>query len=660
MCPNESDHYPDDVFFHQSLLSLNQIEDVDRLGLAVVDNLYRFAFVNDEFASLNRMSREQHLGRTVPEIESPFIAAIESKLRYVLEENQPVLNLELELPVMEESQDNAVRLLKFTCYPLPAKDGVMNGVLLVVRDIMEQKKRALEQAEIQRFEALLTSFSATFINLKINDVDHTIEQSLMRINGFLGFDRITVWQFSQDDGRLYLTHSYIDPNAPREGIIPSAYLDDVVPVWVDLARKGEMFFISRVDQLPDEQWREKIYCQEHGGIKSILFIPLSVAGNVMGVISFVSLIHETEWPDVFVMRLRLMGEIFANVLERKWADQKIQQLKSRLEAENLYLRDQIDIEHKHESIVGKSDNIKRTLKRVEQVATTDSTVLLLGETGTGKELMAHAIHSLSARKDRAMIKLNCAALPTTLIESELFGREKGAFTGAMTRQIGRFEAADGSTIFLDEIGELPLELQSKLLRVLQEGQFERLGSPSPITVDVRVIAATNRDLRQEVKRGAFREDLFYRLNVFPIEIPPLRERREDIPLLVWKMIKEFSKIFSKTIERIPKKNMDALQRYSWPGNIRELRNLVERSMILSKGSTLLIDLPEISASSSITASVQTLNEVERTYILSVLERCCWRVRGKDGAAEILGLKPTTLEARMSKLKISRRNIQNIG
>jgi transcriptional regulator with GAF, ATPase, and Fis domain len=420
-----------------------------------------------------------------------------------------------------------------------------------------------------------------------------------------------------------------------------------------MARQGEIFFISDIEDLPDNQWREKKYCHEHGGIKSILFIPLSVAGNVLGVISFVSCNLERKWPDVFVQRLRLLGEIIANALERKRVDQKIQQLKSRLEAENLYLRDQIDIEHKHESIIGQSDNIKRTLKQAEQVATTDSTVLVLGETGTGKELMAHAIHNLSPRKDRAMIKLNCAALPATLIESELFGREKGAFTGAMTRQIGRFEAADGSTIFLDEIGELPLELQSKLLRVLQEGQFERLGSPVPVTVDVRVIAATNRDLRHEVKRGTFREDLFYRLNVFPILVPPLRERRDDIPLLVWEMVKEFGKNFGKAIERIPKKNMEALQSYAWPGNVRELRNVIERGMILAKGSTLLVDLPEISASLAASVPRQTLAEVERAYILSVMEKCHWRVRGKDAAAEILGLKPTTLEARMKKLEIAR-------
>jgi len=327
-------------------------------------------------------------------------------------------------------------------------------------------------------------------------------------------------------------------------------------------------------------------------------------------------------------------------------------LKDRLEAENLYLRDQIDIEHKHEEIIGQSDAIRKVMLQVEQVAHTDSMVLLLGETGTGKELMAHAIHSLSGRKARPMIKLNCAALPATLIEAELFGREKGAYTGALTTQVGRFEAANGSTIFLDEIGELPLELQSKLLRVLQEGQFERLGSSKPITVDVRVIAATNRSLVQAVKEGRFREDLYYRLNVFPILVPPLRQRRGDIPLLVWAMVNEFSKVFGKKIESIPKKNMDALQQYLWPGNVRELRNMVERAMILSNGPTLVVDLPDSAATT--TSTSMSLEEMERMHILTVLEGTGWRVRGKSGAAEILELKPTTLDSKMKKLGIKRK------
>ena len=252
-----------------------------------------------------------------------------------------------------------------------------------------------------------------------------------------------------------------------------------------------------------------------------------------------------------------------------------------------------------------------------------------------------------------MIKLNCAALPATLIEAELFGREKGAYTGATTRQIGRFEAANGSTIFLDEIGELPLELQSKLLRVLQEGQFERLGSNDPVTVDVRVIAATNRDLVQLVKDGRFREDLYYRLNVFPISLPPLRERKEDIPLLIWAMVKELGQTFGKSFESIPKKNMDALECYSWPGNIRELRNTIERAMILNNGPTLVVEVP--GGSHEITPLSYSLKNVERRHILSTLNKTGWRVRGTSGAAALLELPPSTLESKMKKLNIKRKS-----
>ena len=258
---------------------------------------------------------------------------------------------------------------------------------------------------------------------------------------------------------------------------------------------------------------------------------------------------------------------------------------------------------------------------------------------------------MSSRKNRQMITVNCAALPSTLIESEMFGREKGAFTGALSRQIGRFELADGSTIFLDEIGDLPIELQAKLLRVLHEGEFERLGSTKTLSVDVRVIAATNHDLEQAVREGSFRKDLYYRLNVFPITIPPLRERKDDIPLLVWAFVKEFGKSMGKSIEQIPKKTIDMLQSYSWPGNGRELRNVIERAMILNSGQTFHID--RIRSEDLEAEQPVRLEEVERRHIVDMLERTGWRVSGKKGAAEILGLKPTTLEARMKKLGIER-------
>lgn len=646
-----SPKYPGNDFFQLSFHKLEKISQEVHFGLAVLDTHLRFKLVNDQLASFNKIPAEQHRGRTFREINPLFADALEATFSHVLEEGEQLLNLEIEIPADKDAGEFDPHYLKFSCYPLLDEIGVVQGVGVVGKDVSEKKLKELTQADRLRFETLLAALSATFVNVPASEVDNKIELSLRGVNDFLDFDRITVWQFSPEDGRLYFTHSHELTGIKK----PVVFLDDVVPVWVNLARQGELFFISNIEELPDNQWREKKYCRERGGIKSILFIPLSVGGNVLGVISFVSYKFERKWPDVFIQRLRLLGEVIANALERKMADQKIQQLRSRLEAENIYLRDQIDIEHKHESIIGQSNNIRRVLQQVEQVARTDSTVLILGETGTGKELMAHAIHNLSSRKERAMIKLNCAALPATLIEAELFGREKGAFTGALSKQIGRFEAADGSTIFLDEIGELPLELQAKLLRVLQEGQFERLGSPIPVSVDVRVITATNRDLRFEVKNGSFREDLFYRLNVFPILVPPLRERHEDIPLLAWAMVKEFGKIFGKIIEKIPKKNMDALQSYSWPGNIRELRNIIERAMILSNGSTLQIDLPEALIPLTVSESGQTLVDVERAYILAVMEKCRWRIRGNGGAAEILGLKPTTLEARMKKMDIARRS-----
>lgn len=329
---------------------------------------------------------------------------------------------------------------------------------------------------------------------------------------------------------------------------------------------------------------------------------------------------------------------------------EIEYLKEQLEAENLCLREEIEVKDKHEEIIGNSDAIKKVLSQAELVAKTDSTVLILGETGTGKELLARAIHNLSGRKNHPMVKVNCAALPSTLIESELFGREKGAYTGAVSRQIGRFEAAHGSTILLDEISELRPELQAKLLRVLQEGTFERLGSTQTIDVDVRVIAASNRDIKAAVQEGAFREDLYFRLNVFPIFVPPLRDRVEDIPIFLWAFVKEFEKTMGKRIETISKKSMEEMQRYLWPGNVRELRNVVERAMIMNRSPNLLLSAP--ATSSRINSSV-SLEEMERRHITIILERTGGRVRGKNGAAELLGLKPTTLDYRIKKLGIPR-------
>ncbi len=348
-----------------------------------------------------------------------------------------------------------------------------------------------------------------------------------------------------------------------------------------------------------------------------------------------------------------------DVTELKQAQQKIKQqlkeiqkLKEQLEAENLYLRQELNIQHAFSEIIGESNILKYSLYRLEQVAPTDSTVLLEGETGTGKELFARALHQLSRRKNKPLITVNCAAIPANLFESELFGHVKGAFTGATSNKTGRFELANGGTLFLDEVSEMPLELQAKLLRVLQESEFERVGSTKPIKVDVRVIAATNKNLENEIKEGRFRKDLYYRLNVYPITIAPLRERLSDIPILVEHFVRRFNRKFGKNIETIPKKTIEQMQRYSWPGNVRELENIIERAVILSPSSTLFVE-PLRESSFDHNNEFRPLNDMEREYIIKVLEHTYWRVDGPHGAARILDMHPETLRSRMRKLGIVR-------
>ena len=307
-----------------------------------------------------------------------------------------------------------------------------------------------------------------------------------------------------------------------------------------------------------------------------------------------------------------------------------------------------------ETIIGESDPLRYVMFRIDQVASTDATVLLCGETGTGKELLARAIHRRSLRRGRPFVVVNCAAMPATLIESELFGRERGAFTGAHTSQVGRFELATKGTIFLDEIGELPLEVQPKLLRVLQEGQVERLGNPRTVDVDVRVIAATNRDLSEDVREGRFRRDLFYRLNVFPITLPTLRQRRSDIPLLVWHLVERLGRTLRRKIDTIPDDVMEALRNHDWPGNVRELENVVQRALIVSRGSTLsLNEAWQPALETPVASASATLTDVERRHIVRILDDVRWRIEGAGGAAQILGMKPSTLRSRMLKLGVAR-------
>jgi formate hydrogenlyase transcriptional activator len=391
-----------------------------------------------------------------------------------------------------------------------------------------------------------------------------------------------------------------------------------------------------------------------GGIHAYMIVPLIARGRILGAL-FLGSSSANRYSADDVVLLEEVGRQIALAIENMLAYEEIGRLRTRLEEENRYLQEEIKTEHNFEEIIGQSPVITRVFKAIETVAPTDATVLIVGETGTGKELVARAVHNLSPRRRQALVKVNCAALPAGLVESELFGHEKGAFTGALTRRQGRFELAHGGTLFLDEIADLPLELQPKLLRVLQEGEFERVGSPQTISVDVRVIAASNRDLEQAIQTGGFRADLYYRLSVFPIRVPPLRERTADIPFLVRYFTHRYATRLGRRIPSVPATAMEALQAYAWPGNVRELENVIERAVILTQGAHLdLSGWVSTSGPSPRSGGIRTLEELEREHIVAVLEVTGWRVSGARGAATLLGMKPTTLEARMRRLGIRRK------
>ncbi len=402
----------------------------------------------------------------------------------------------------------------------------------------------------------------------------------------------------------------------------------------------------------ERRWPWVIGAMTEDGTQSFCFVPLTTARGRLGAMGFLSLQKEA-YSDADLEFLQQVAKQVAVAVENALVFQQIAELKDKLAKEKLYLEEELRIEHGFEDIIGDSKALKQVLKEVGIVAPTDSTVLIQGETGTGKELIARAVHRLSGRRERTFVKLNCAAIPTGLLESELFGHERGAFTGAIAQKSGRFELADKGTLFLDEVGEIPLELQSKLLRVLQEQEFERLGSTKTLRVDVRLVAATNRDLKSLVETKQFRSDLYYRLNVFPVTLPSLRERREDIPVLVRYFTQHYAARMKKNIQTVPAETLEVLSRYAWPGNIRELENLVERSVILTQGPDLQVPISELQSATLSADSPATLEDAEREQILHALHETKWVVGGPAGAAARLGVKRTTLQSKMQKLGITR-------
>jgi transcriptional regulator with GAF, ATPase, and Fis domain len=503
-----------------------------------------------------------------------------------------------------------------------------------------------------RFERLVADLAARFVNIPADEVDGAIVDSQHQIVLALDLDRSALFEITEG-GDLRFTHAWTRPE--REVTLPTLSARASFPWFLATLSAGEPAIVSDSDELGSAVDRESL---RRVGTRATVAVPLLASGRLLGTLTFASMRAPRVWPAPVLDRLRLVGDVFTQALVRRQAHRDLQaalaevsRLRDLLARDNEVLHREVQTLRPGRSIAAESAAAQAVLRRVDQVAPTTATVLLLGETGCGKELFAQAIHERSPRHKRPMVRVNCGAIPTALIESELFGRERGAYTGAVARQIGRFELAEGSTIFLDEVGELPIEAQVKLLHAVQDHVVERLGSTQPIKVDVRVIAATNRNLEEAVAAGTFREDLYYRLNVFPITVPPLRERAEDIPVLVWSFVDEYSRAFGKNVTSIAKEDMAALQRHPWPGNIRELRNLVERAMIVTTGSKLEIDLPPAPARAH--DKSPRLADVEARHIRAILDHTGWRVRGAGGAAEILGVKPTTLEGRMAKLGIRR-------
>lgn len=523
--------------------------------------------------------------------------------------------------------------------------------------------RALREAEknCQRLQLLLRMTGQITSKLELREVLRAISANIREV---VQCDLAVIALLDGESGNLRLyaldfPHSkgFVKEDVlicPRENDPGKRALETLRPVIVDLT--DPVAFPREVHEMAVGE-----------GIKSHCVIPLVNRGRALGTLTIARTTEGSYTPEDVEFLSQAAGQI-AIAVENALAYREIRELKEQLAKEKLYLEDEIRSEMNFATIIGKSPALRKVLQRVEVVAPTDSTVLIYGETGTGKELIARAIHDLSPRRGNAFVKLNCAAIPTGLLESELFGHEKGAFTGAIAQRIGRFEVANGGTIFLDEIGEVPLELQTKLLRVLQEREFERLGSSRTLQTDARLIAATNRDLEAMVSEQKFRPDLFFRINVFPLHVPPLRERPDDIPLLVRHFTQQLARRMRKTIETIPSATMDALCRYHWPGNIRELQNLIERAVILSAGPKLSLDVADLKPSKASHVEERAvppdsapgrgiravLDETERQQILKALTQCNWVVAGPHGAAALLGMKRSTLQLRMRKLGINHR------
>jgi formate hydrogenlyase transcriptional activator len=618
-----------------------------QVGFCILDTDFRYLAINATLADMNGIPAEAHLGKSVREMLGDFAELIEPQFKRVLETQQPVLNLEISSALPTRSEPG-----HWIEHYVPIKDasGKVKQIGVVAVEITERKK--LEESLRGVSETLREEKKRQHVMLEVSRAlaaKWDVRQVFPKISAYLR--RVLRQEYAalsvHDEKSGQLVRQAMDFPLRKGPAVDTEINPAKDPRGRALRERAPLIFTK------DEMQEFPAGATDHflaEGLQSLCCVPLLRPKGPLGVL----VLGSTRANAFKTEDLTLLDQVAAQLaiaLENARTSREVEQLRSRLEHEKRYLEGEPRTRPDFEEIIGESSALKQVLDQVAIVAASDATVLLLGETGTGKGLIARAIHRTSRRKERSFITLNCAAIPTGLLESELFGHEKGAFTGAVSQKIGRLELADKGTLFLDEIGEIPLELQPKLLRVLQDHEFERLGGTRTIKVDLRLIAATNRDLARSVAEKEFRSDLFYRLNVFPIRMPSLRERREDIPLLVRYFIRHFARGMDRCIETVPSGTMDALIHWHWPGNVRELENFIERSVILTDGTALRAPLAEFQAETSGSAE-HSLEGTEREHIIRVLRETDGVISGPTGAARRLGLKRTTLQSKMQRLGIT--------
>ena len=621
-----------------------------RVGFCILDTDFRYLAINHTLAEMNGFPAEAHLGNSVREMLGDFAELIEPHFKRVLETQQPILDLQISTTLPNRTEAG-----HWIEHYIPIKDGTgkIKQIGVVAVEITEQKKlqeslRGVSETlreEKKRQQVMMEVSSALAAKSDVRQAFPQISAYLRRV---LRQEYAALTVHDEKSGRLVrqamdfplrkrpADAAEINPAKDPGG---KALLERQPLIFTRDEMQG--FPVGTIDHLLAE------------GLKSLCCVPLIRPKGPLGVLVLGSTRADAFKTDDLILLNQVAAQL-AIALENARSAREVELLRSRLEQDRRHLEGELRTQLHFEEVIGESPALRQVLDQVAIVAASDATVLILGETGTGKGLIARSIHRASKRKDRNFITLHCAAIPTGLLESELFGHEKGAFTGAVSQKIGRLELADKGTLFLDEIGEIPLELQPKLLRVLQDHEFERLGGTRTIKVDLRLIAATNRDLAKSVAEKEFRSDLYYRLNVFPIRTPSLRERREDIPLLVRYFVLKFAREMNRGIESIPSETMNALVNWHWPGNVRELGNFIERSVILTDGTALRAPLADLHAEHSVWAE-DSLEGTERELILRVLRETAGMISGPTGAARRLGLKRTTLQSKIQRLGIARRD-----